>query len=160
MKNRSISSIVMVVLALWLGATLAVDFLAIPSVFKNVTNLAEAGKVGMAVFGKFNVIEVVYALLSLFFLLVITLRNRSRFNIFLLSLTLVLTAIALSYLFYFTPELARVTFAKNETFGPEMRAALESELYFLHSLYIKLDGLKMFLIVIALIMLGRKGEEL
>lgn len=150
----------MVVLALWLGATLAVDFLAIPAVFKNVTNLSEAGKVGMTVFGKFNVIEVVYALLSLLLLLVATLKNRSRLNIFLLSLGLVLVVIALSYLFYFTPELTRVTFAKNDTFEPEARAALESELYFLHSLYIKLDGLKMFLIAIALIMLGRKGEEL
>lgn len=49
----------------WFFASAFVDIVAVPSVFKFTSNLQEAGKIGMTVFGKFNKLEVFFALMIL-----------------------------------------------------------------------------------------------
>ena len=46
----------------WFLMTLLVDIVAIPTVFKNISNLEEGGRIGMSIFGKFNCLEIFLAL--------------------------------------------------------------------------------------------------
>lgn len=49
----------------WFFASAFVDIVAVPSVFKFTSNLQEAGKIGMTVFGRFNKLEVFFAIMIL-----------------------------------------------------------------------------------------------
>lgn len=155
MKKNYLLLISMCLLSLWLGATIAVDFFAIPAVFRNITNLSEAGAVGMSVFGNFNKLELLLALASL---ASFALRgNVSQSRVVLISL-IVLVILAASYLFYLTPELTAITLAKNNSFEELERAGLEQQLQFMHTLYVRLDSFKMLLILLLLGLMAKRNH--
>ena len=49
----------------WLAMTCIVDFVAVPAIFRNISNLEQAGKLGVLIFGKFNRLEFVLGIFSL-----------------------------------------------------------------------------------------------
>jgi len=57
------SELVLPFLLTWFFASAFVDIVAVPSVFKFTSNLQEAGRIGMTVFGRFNKLEVFFALM-------------------------------------------------------------------------------------------------
>ncbi len=42
----------------WFFMTVLVDIVAIPTVFRNISNLEEGGRIGMTIFGRFNLFEI------------------------------------------------------------------------------------------------------
>lgn len=88
----------------WFFMTVLVDIVAIPTVFRNSSNLQEAGKIGMALFGKFNKFEIFLGLMVLFGTL--GLKEKSKLKI---SLAVVLLAFALFYTFYMTPKIGQAS---------------------------------------------------
>lgn len=135
-------------LGLWLGATVAVDFFAVPAVFQNVSNLNEAAGVGMSVFARFNTLELI---LSIVLLILWPLAHRLKFKskkhatIFIFEFFLLI--LATSYFFYFTPEITKLSLAKANAFEESERQMLEHSIATLHSLYIKLDSLKLIILL-------------
>ena len=148
MKLSPAKFFVAVTLAIWLGATIAVDFVAIPSVFHNVSSLAQAGAVGMSVFSRFNQMEVAFAvMIFIFYSWSCRSEIKSRWAMISVALSFFLVILALSYLFYMTPQITMITQAKNNAFQESERLLLEQSLQVFHSLYIKLDSAKMIVIV-------------
>lgn len=159
MKKNYATLFCMCLLALWLGATIAVDFFAIPAVFRNISNLSEAGAVGMSVFSSFNKLELVLALTTLvtFGATLGWSNSAPKPRVIIISL-IILVLLAASYLFYLTPELTVVSIAKNNSFEELERAALEERLQFLHTLYVRLDSFKMLLILLLLGIMAKRVQ--
>jgi hypothetical protein len=137
---------------LWLGATMAVDFLAIPSVFSVSDDMYEAGRVGLLVFGNFNKVEIVLGLLSLLLGLYLMRKKEKRSKLFL-GLGLLLFTIPLVYTFQFTPkisyyaqEMERLGKVGSQEADNEHEVMAENH-FFYHSWYIRTDGLKMALLL-------------
>ncbi|MBY0412633.1 MAG: hypothetical protein K2Q18_00635, partial [Bdellovibrionales bacterium] len=63
-KKIGIELVLPIVIA-WFLMTVLVDIVTIPTVFRNSTSITDAGKIGMTVFGRFNVFEIVFALIVL-----------------------------------------------------------------------------------------------
>lgn len=85
----------------WFFMTVLVDIVTIPTVFKNISNIQEAGKIGMSVFGKFNCFEIFFGVM----VLAGTLSMKEKSKVFIgISIMLLLTAIF--YTFFMTPLIA------------------------------------------------------
>ncbi len=135
-------------LGLWFGATIAVDFFAVPAVFQSVSNLGEAAAVGMKVFARFNSLEFILSLtLPLLWILAHKFNFSSGKRVFILLFEVVLIALAASYLFYFTPAITELSLAKANVFEESERLGLEQSIASLHSIYIKLDSLKLIILL-------------
>lgn len=152
-------------LGLWFGATIAVDFFAVPAVFQNVSNLNEAAAVGMSVFARFNSLEFILSFMLVFLWpLAQGFQFKSKKQVFIFIFEVALIALTASYLFYFTPEISKLSLAKANAFEESERNALEQSIATLHSLYIKLDSLKLIILLglnyfIFYDLLGLKKEE-
>lgn len=91
-------------LVAWFLMTVLVDIVAIPTVFKNVSNLQEGGKIGMTLFGKFNRLEIFLGLVVLAGTL--SIKEKSKLMI---GIALVLLSFSLFYTFYMTPMIANTS---------------------------------------------------
>lgn len=135
-------------LGLWFGATVAVDFFAIPAVFQNVSNLSEAAGVGMSVFARFNTLELILSIsVVLLWILAHRFSFKSKKRVVILLVEVLLIALAASYLFYFTPSITELSLARANAFEESERALIESSIAHFHSIYVKLDSLKLILLL-------------
>jgi hypothetical protein len=135
----------------WLIFTLFVDILAVPTVFRNVTNIVEAGKVGMTIFTAFNRLEFIFALIFLSFALNKYKKERTTF---LLILSTVLLFWSISYNIYFTPKI--IYFADmvhSLPAGDPMIGVYKNQHMFYHGIYRYLDTAKIIYLITALVML-------
>lgn len=85
----------------WFFASAFVDIVAVPTVFKFTSNLIEAGRIGMTVFGRFNKFEVFFALMILAG--VLSLEKKSKL---LITISVFLLGLALFYNIVMTPAIA------------------------------------------------------
>ncbi len=135
----------------WLVFTLFVDILAVPTVFRNVTNIVEAGKVGMTIFTAFNRLEFVFALIFLVYALNQYKKARTTF---LLILSTVLLFWSISYNIYFTPKI--IYFAEmvhSLPAGDPMIGVYKNQHMFYHVIYRYLDTAKIIYLITALVIL-------
>lgn len=135
----------------WLVFTLFVDILAVPTVFRNVSSIVEAGKVGMTIFTAFNRIELVFAVIFLVYALN---RYKKVRTTFLLILSTVLLFWSISYNIYFTPKI--IYFAEmvhTLPAGDPMIGIYKNQHMFYHTIYRYLDTAKIIYLITALVIL-------
>lgn len=85
----------------WFFASAFVDIVAVPSVFKFTSNLQEAGKIGMTVFGRFNKIEIFFALMILAGIL-----SQEKKSKLYMTVSVFLLGLAIFYNVVMTPAIA------------------------------------------------------
>ena len=148
MKNLKKVSVEMVLpfITAWFLMTVLVDIFTIPAVFRNSTNIVDAGKIGMTVFGRFNIFEIIFAVIvlvgSIINLKTVNNKKWIFFSVPLLFLSLL-------YNFYMTPMITNTTYEIHATnvLDP-IYAVLQSRHAQYHTLYRYFDtGKLIFLLV-------------
>jgi hypothetical protein len=125
--------------------TLFVDIIAVPAVFKNVTKVEEAGKVGMRVFTMFNRLE--FALATIILIGSIALFKMHQKKLILIVST-VLFCWSISYNLFFTPQIVYYTKMLHTSLVTDpMMATYQINHSFYHQLYRYLDTTKMIMII-------------
>lgn len=99
--KQVLSELVLPFILTWFFASAFVDVVAVPTVFKFTSNLEEAGKIGMTVFGRFNKMEVFFALMILGG--VFSFEKKSKLFI---GVSLALLCLAIFYNVFMTPTIA------------------------------------------------------
>jgi len=131
-------------LAAWFFTTIVVDFVAVPSVFRTVTNLEEAGKVGIKVFTKYNILELILGIVitGIFW----KLPAQSKKLLWACRiLSVILVILILFYMLHLNPNIIKYAGQMHEIgIGNEGFEAVEDQHRFYHHLYVKLDGFKLF----------------
>lgn len=148
MKKLKMISIEMVLpnIYAWFFMTVLVDIVTIPTVFRNSSSIIDAGKIGMTVFGRFNIFEIVFAFLVLF---------GSYFNFKIhknkkwLYFAVPLLILSFVYKFYMTPMISNTTFEIHKTNALDpMFAVLQSRHAQYHNLYRTFDSTKLIVLLI------------
>lgn len=155
--RRLLYSALLVLLSLWLGWTVLVDFVVVPAVFRNINNFFEAGDLGIYLFTKFNFIEMILASVTLVALVFIFRKNRAAMP--LLISAVIVIAISLSYFTFVIPKLTHLTelwkLAEAGKLTPTFDIQQEHQFY--HRIYVGLDTAK---IAILAFMMGTSiGKE-
>jgi len=136
------------ILGSWFATTALIDFVAVPTVFRNISSLQEAGRVGMIIFSTYNKVEVVMGLMlsGLFFKIWRT--SRLRRHSYFMAGAIVLLLLATLYNVKITPSITELNQKKYqlEVESPAYRQ-VDQEHQFLHQLYVKLDGFKLLLLL-------------
>ena len=131
-------------LTAWFFMTVLVDIVAIPTVFKNISNLEEAGKIGMSIFGKFNKFEIFLGVVAL--LGTLSLKEKSKLKI---SLAVILLSFSLFYTFYMTPKIGNASAQIHSVaITDPMYAVFKSEHQAYHKLYRYFDTTKLLILLV------------
>ncbi len=132
----------------WFIATIFVDIIAVPNVFRNVSSVVEAGKVGLAVFSNFNKFELFFGILACLGLYFET--NMSKAVKAILIAFFIIWP--LLYIFKMTPEISAAALQMNSVLktDPLYIGYKEHHSYY-HSLYRTLDSIKILVLLFSLI---------
>lgn len=137
-------------LSSWFFTSVLIDMVAIPAIFRNVSIISEAGTVGMIVFGKYNILEVLFSLGTL-----ITLwlnRNIDYFKV-LFGLLLVLLMIAMAYTFHLSPEITEInTKLYNDETSEQLLTQLQASHDYYHQLYVGIEKAKVLMLFCVLVL--------
>ena len=142
----------------WLISTIFIEFFAVMAVFKNVSNIFEAGKVGMYVFSSFNKFEILFG----FFLLLISFKNpmeNIKIKNTMIGLSLILLGFALYYNFSLSPKITSLTYSMHDI-GISNKGYEEAEKLHevFHKRYVFMDSIKLFLLLTLLCLGIGKGK--
>jgi hypothetical protein len=159
MKLKKISiELVLPFIVAWFLMTVLVDIVTIPTVFRNSSSIIDAGKIGMTVFGRFNVFEIVFA----FIVLIGSVINyKVKNNKVWLFFAVPLVVLSFVYKFYMTPMITNTTYEihKTEVSSPEY-AELQSRHALYHNMYRTMDSTKLIvLLVFAVLVLRDQVKE-
>lgn len=145
MTNQKLKSLLLVTFSIWWGWTILTDFFVVPSVFRIVPDFFVAGELGMTLFKKLNLLEMIVAIL------VVSLSAISPRSKILLVITSLLMAIAITYFFYLTPKMQTLTEWWKEAEGLGITSIhgiddiqLEHQKY--HRFYVWIDAVKLLLL--------------
>lgn len=153
MKTNKLQILALPIVFCWLMMTIFIDIIAVPGVFRNVSKLEEAGRVGMLVFGSFNKFEAIFAVVLFFGLY--SIYQISKKQIYLV-MGIVLLIWALMYNLYFTPQIIHFTQLINSvTPASPDYAVYQSQHAHFHTIYRYLDSTKLFMLLSLVIMLIR-----
>lgn len=144
-KKISVEMVLPFLLA-WFLMTILVDIVTVPTVFRNSSSLVDAGKIGMAVFGRFNSFELIFSLLVLIGAVVNfkVLKNKKWL---LFALPLVFWACL--YKFYMTPMITSTTYEIHKTEVSDPRyVELQTQHAYYHTLYRYFDSSKLVYLLI------------
>ena len=143
----------------WLSLTMFIDFIAVPTVFQNVSKREEAGNIGMKVFSLFNSFEFVFSLILLIFAIFLFKRIKTKRTKTLLFSAVILTMLTGVYKFKMTPEIIRLNQEKYSLVeGSTEYKLVEKDHQFLHNLFVKLDAAKMLILLTGLILVFRESR--
>lgn len=136
------------VLVCWFLMSLFVDIIAVPTVFRNVTSVEQAGKVGMTIFSALNRFEILFALIFI-------LGSWKMFNKHgkkaIIVLSLILFVWSLSYNLFFTPQIIFYTkMIHSHAPNDPLMAEFQVQHSFYHHLYRYLDTAKLLMLLISL----------
>ena len=150
--------ITLVILGMWLGMTCLIDFVAVPSAFRNISSRQEAGTLGMIIFTTFNNVEVVFALIlgvcTYFF------QKKVAWRKAYLAAVVGLFIIVPLHTFYMSPRIVELNQQKYKlTEGTEEYQVLENEHLFLHNTFRKTDGTKILIILFMIIAMVKTRDE-
>lgn len=128
----------------WFFMSILVDIVAIPAVFKNISNMQEGGKIGMTVFGRFNCFEV---FLALFIFLGVLSRNEKSKT--MLAFSIILLFFSFFYTFYMTPTIADAANRMHQIniHDPAYEIAVRHHRHF-HGLYRYFEYAKFILLLV------------
>ena len=151
MKKAALS-IFLVILGGWLISTIFIDFIAAPSVFRMVSTRLEAGQLGIRLFSRFNLFEVVFGVLSICLVLISTLRAGSKAKKFLVFSSVTLFMLSCFYQFKLTPSIVNA----YDKMGPkyENGVSIEEEekvIASAHKIYRATDSFKILLILATIV---------
>lgn len=136
-------------LSLWLGLTCFVDFIAVPTVFRNVSSRAEAGDIGMIVFSLVNKVEFVCAIIVL--ICAYLFKDTVKKKVLLFTTLSSLVALTLVYNIHMTPQVRKQTLLMRDVSEESVTYIKAQETHeFYHSLYKKTDGVKILVILFLL----------
>jgi hypothetical protein len=133
-----------------------VDFFVVPAVFQNVAQIFEAGKLGVVLFNRLNMLE--FPLASALLVFIILSFKRFSSLKWLIPVSIVLVAIAGIYLFSLTPKLTLLTATweyadKMGTLGLGGEDVQQLHQTY-HNAYIALDTVKLVLLIVQTTVLG------
>lgn len=135
----------------WIVLTVAVDFIAVPTVFRTLKDVNLGGAIGIELFPKVNVVEVILSL-GLLFCLYYSMNIKVRlFDRFIMVMGFFLVFLSLFYLTFLSPEIKTLTLEMARAKGDySLLPQLSIQHRFFHNLYIKLEGIKFVILVILL----------
>jgi hypothetical protein len=148
----------LVILGMWFALTCFVDFIAVPTVFREISSRAEAGNIGMILFALINKVEFIFAL-SLIICAYFFKELIKRKKIFVVTLTSLLILVGV-YNLYMTPQVVEQTMLMRdlEENSVSYKQAEERHQFF-HSLYRKTDGVKILVLLTLMIVGIAKTDE-
>lgn len=142
-KKHVLLSLIFGICLAWFFATVFIDFIAVPNVFRTVSSLKEAGTLGGIIFTSFNIIEMIFAVLIIV-LSTLYKKKGSKATIVLKILAASTFVLAIVYTTTLSPGIRDTNIAKsNYTHTDEEYQVLEEKLRTYHSLYVKLDSYKL-----------------
>ena len=133
------------VLFAWFMMTILVDIIAIPAVFRNIGNIRDAGKVGMMVFGRFNIIENIFAVIVFWGTFSFCESKKIKWP---MTPAVYLFIMSWVYTFLMTPKITDLTHTMNrlEITDPNFEVLqLQHAQY--HNLYRMMDSIKLFVLL-------------
>lgn len=144
MKNR-LQIVYLILVSMWFGWTVLVDFFVVPSVFAQISNFFEAGHLGVTVFTKLNKLELIVSLMVCSSLLV-----QKKYKTLIPAL--VCTVIVLYYVGFLSEKIRDLTVLWQEAdskgvVGLNGIPDVQQSHQFYHKLYITLDSVKLFLLL-------------
>lgn len=144
--KKVLVELVLPLILAWFFMTVLVDIVTIPTVFRNSSNIVDAGKIGMKVFGTFNRFEIIFGLIVV---------AGSYFNLCLncsgkwLYFAVPLSILSFIYTFYMTPMITNTTFEIHQTaVSSPLYAELQSKHAQYHNLYRTLDSSKLLVLLV------------
>ena len=151
--KRIIYSKILVLLAIWWGWTVLVDFFVIPNVFRTLSNFFEAGELGIVVFSKLNNLELIAGSILVGMTAYLSSKNKKLLPLFIGSV--LLWIIAMTYFSYLSPKITELTelWKTADKVGSMSIAGysdIQLEHQFYHKLYIGIDSIKLLLITFLL----------
>lgn len=152
--------LLLIFLAAWFFTTIVVDFVAVPNVFRTVTSLEEAGKVGIKVFTSYNILELIFALAITGIFWKLPAQNKLLWGARVLAIILIIQI--LFYMFHLNPNIIEYSSQMHEIgIGNEGYEAVEDQHRVYHHLYVKMDGFKLFALLFLQILslVSWKGKE-
>lgn len=159
MKINVLRKLILCALSAWLGMVIFTDFIVVPAVFTTISKRLEAGELGMSVFAALGSFEVVVGLFIFLAAGIVLKKFKTRRALILFFLASTLYGLTLMGRFYLTPELTVINRAKYtlEESSSEYQQ-LNQRHQFLHGLYVKLDSIKMLLLISGLLMSFRQSR--
>ncbi len=142
LKKHVTLSLILAVSMSWFFATIFIDFIAAPNIFRNVSSLKEAGTLGGIIFTSFNVIELILAC----FLIILALlyRNKSIASKIVKVLSLATLILAVIYTFKLSPGIKEANISKsNYIETDEEYQIFDEQLRSYHKTYVRLDSFKL-----------------
>jgi hypothetical protein len=137
----------------WLISTIFIDFFAVMAVFKNVSNIFEAGTVGMYVFSSFNKFEIIFGIFLLLISFTNPLTNLKMKNTMII-ISAILLSFALYYNFFLSPKITTLTHSMHDIgMGNKGYDEIERMHGIFHKRYVSMDSIKL-LLLLALLCLG------
>lgn len=158
MLKRLIPKIMVALLAAWLFASGLIDFVVVPSIFRNIKSFFEAGDLGILLFEKFNSAELV---ISSLLIILSSVHPKKKIDLIISSILWIIVMIYFSYL---TPKISQLTqlWKGSEVTGalgngniPDIQQAHQ----FYHRLYVGLDTFKMLVLLTFLTLKIKRVEE-
>lgn len=138
--------IVLPFLLAWFLMTVLVDIVTVPTVFRNSTNIVDAGKIGMIVFGRFNTFELAF---SLFILIGALVNFKVLKNKKWIVMATPLVFWACLYKFYMTPMITATTYEIHKTEVSDPRyVELQSQHAYYHTMYKSFDSAKLIYLLV------------
>jgi hypothetical protein len=143
------NKIVLVLVSLWWGWTTLIDFAVVPTVFSVINDFFNAGELGISLFTKLNLLEVVLS--SLLIAVLSFYSKKTGKGIIQLALACSAWIIVMFYFTYLTPKISSLaTLWKQAELVNKMGIAgikdIQQEHQFYHRIYVGLDSLKLLIL--------------
>jgi hypothetical protein len=141
--------IALILVSIWWGWTVIIDFAVVPTVFRIVHDFFNAGELGIALFSKLNLFEVIFSSL-LIVVSILHLKNAGRGKT-QLAIAVSAWMIVMFYFSYLTPKITLLTeLWKTAEATNQLGLAgindIQQEHQFYHRVYVGLDSLKLLLL--------------
>ncbi len=141
--KKILIELILPLIVCWFFMSAFIDILTVPTVFKFTSNLQEAGKIGMTVFGSFNSFEIVFG-----FLILVGAIVHEKKSKLMISVSFVLLMFALVYKFHMTPMIANTSIRIHliTVTDPEYKVLFEQKNLY-HHLYRYFDTAKLLILL-------------
>ena len=127
----------------WFFMSVLVDIVAIPAVFRNISNLEEGGRIGMIVFGRFNCFEIFFGI----FILLGALSPREKSKL-MIGIALFLLVLSIFYTVFMTPMIAETTIKIHQIAATDPQyEVLQNQHNLYHKLYRSFDTAKLLVLL-------------
>lgn len=144
--------------AIWWSTTCLIDFFLVPTLFRSLDDVMQAGAIGIKVFRTYNYIEVFLGL-GLMTTAPLLFKKGKKAP---LILTVLLLFIASLYTGYLTPKIVDLTAMMNQAHAGVITGLEEinKEHQFYHHFYVRMDSVKIILLLILQGLSFRKKENI